>query len=234
MYEIRADEADILIDTIHLIKALKSIEQYKGEKLENINISIFDDDMYLAREENLTSLLDILVGNGNYALYTASEEEGVKVGYTLYYDEDELMINIIQILPKYYMKYMKILKKHNILPHEDRDLLDIACLVDDIYWNDYDLTESLLGKDYSGFYILTTCYSIDYEKVVQCLIEIEDYCKKRIIQYNHGIPLYINIGSDTKEKIKNTKKKRKRSWEKYREQRRWKWWKSLKKTYEIV
>lgn len=215
MYLINYDEAEEIIEKIDFIKALKYVRDI-GYSLKNkaVSISMNNCDLIYFKERAIESVLEMMVGEGSYMIYQGTTEDGQDVGYNLYYDEDELTVNVLRIHSEHIMKYLKILKKHGIEPYSDGKLADHVDKLKSNEWgNDYDMTEGMIGLDYSGIYMLTTYYTLDYTDFIDAIDDILTLCKKRVMDYNQGLEIELVNYKGIITTLKKPKKKRRRSWE---------------------
>lgn len=214
MRTIGYEEGMEIAEKIRVIQALKYCKSI-GYSIKNIlHIDSYDLDIHYIRESAIECILDVMIGKGDYLMYQATKEDGDNVGYELYYDEDELSINAIQLKSEPILKYMKLLKKRNIYPYNDNKLCEIIGRISNNEWTDYDMTEGVIGLDYSGIYILTTYFTIDFIDLVDTIDDMIRLCERRIKEYNKGICSLIGKDRDDNNVfLKKPKKKRKRSWD---------------------
>ena len=214
MYTIDYDEAMEIAEKVRLIMALRYCRSIGYSVKDGLHVGDACLDIYCARECAIECILDMVIGKGNYLMYQATKEDGDNVGYELYYDEDELGINAIQLKSEPILKYMKLLKKRNIYPYNDSELCDHINRIRSNERTDYDMTEGMIGIDYSGIYILTTYFTIDYIDFIDVIDDITKLCERRLKEYNKGICSLIGNDKDgNKVFLKKPKKKRKRSWD---------------------
>ena len=219
MRTIGYDEGMEIAEKIKVIMALKYCKSIGYSIKDVLNIDSYDLDIHYIRENAIECILDMMVGKGNYLIYQATKEDGENVGYDLYYDEDELCINVIQLKSEPILKYIKLLKKRNIYPYSDNKLCDIIYRICSDEWTDYDMTEGVIGLDCSGIYMLTTYFTIDFIDLVDIIDDITVLCERRVKEYNKGICSLIGKDLDGNNVfLKKPKKKRKRSWD-----NRYKW-----------
>ena len=214
MHTIGYDEGMEISEKIKAIMALKYCRSIGYNIKDALHTDSYNLDIHYIRENAIECILDMMIGKGNHQMYQATKEDGESVGYELYYDEDELGINAIQLKSEPILKYMKLLKKRNIYPYNDNKLCEIIGRISNNEWTDYDMTEGVIGLDYSGIYILTTYFTIDFINFVDVIDDITKLCKRRVKEYNKGICSLIgNDRGGNNVFLKKPKKKRKRSWD---------------------
>lgn len=219
MLEIGMDEGSELLVKVQAIRAIKALREM-GFKTKTTEMpGIGDGDFMYSNECYLESVLESMYGPNGFLVYQATQEDGHDIGYDLYYSEDELTINAIQIKSPTFLKYVHILKKQGLGAADDAECADcVSDLVVNNWASDYDMTESMIGLDYSGIYILTTYFNLSLPLLINGLVELEAYCKKKITQFNKKGYIVIKRYKADDLVIKKKKKKRKKKAKQLREE----------------
>lgn len=132
---------------------------------------------------------DILNNIGvDVTITTATEENSIKKGYTLYYDEDDVTMHEITIRHPIIMDYLKSFKHISDLEGTEykEKISDLSSYLN-YPSQDMEYTESIISKDLDGIIIVTTNIEFLDKTFIEKFKNILDYCKESLVSLKRNI-----------------------------------------------